>query len=255
MVVTSRCLVWPSRCLVFLLCSASVHGLHVSSYQLLRGDSVPTAADRQLRRECEHALRSDSSEDAQQLALGALAARPLAVEVARGDQGRRLRRFWLPRGLRASVEELEVEARLQVENCGPGASASWRSGGFLQRQSIPQATPSLGQPRSISRSYRASFRARKAACRRPLSLTVAASITHGCSLYHLRLQPLSLTVAGWQPRALRVGGERRAEHLPRDGRPGERARQAGPRARCRLWPRRHPSLLPGVRHHRPPARR
>ena len=119
MVATSRCLVWPSRCLVFLLCSASVHGLHVSSYQLLRGDAVPTAADRQLRRECEQALRSDSSEDAQQLALGALAARPLAVEVARGDQGRRLRRFWLPRGLSASVEELEVEARRQSRKLRP----------------------------------------------------------------------------------------------------------------------------------------
>ena len=80
---------------------------------------MPTAADRQLRRECEQALRSDSSEDAQQLALGALAARPLAVEVARGDQGRRLRRFWLPRGLSASVEELEVEARRQSRKLRP----------------------------------------------------------------------------------------------------------------------------------------
>ena len=229
--VTSRCLVWPSRCLVFLLCSASVHGLHVSSYQLLRGDAVPTAADRQLRRECEHALRSDSSEDAQQLALGALAARPLAVEVARGDQGRRLRRFWLPRGLSASVEELEVEARRQVENCGPGASASWRSGGFLQHQSMPQAPQaSVSLVLSAGRIGRVFVLGRQRAG----------------GLYHSRLQPLSLTVAGWQPRALRVGGERRAEHLPRDGRPGERARQAGPRARCRLWPRRHHSLLPGA---------
>lgn len=101
-----------SPCLVLLLLSgAAVHGLHVSSYQLLRGDAAPAAADRQLLRECEQALRSDSSsEDAQQLDLGALAARPLAMEVAHvGDQGGRLRRFWLPRGLSASVQELEVE--------------------------------------------------------------------------------------------------------------------------------------------------
>ena len=46
---------------VLLLRSTPVHALHVSSYQLLRGDAMPTAADRQLRRECEQALRSDSS--------------------------------------------------------------------------------------------------------------------------------------------------------------------------------------------------
>ena len=185
--VASRCLVWPSRCLVFLLCSASVHGLHVSSYQLLRGDSVPTAADRQLRRECELALRSDSSEDAQQLALGALAARPLAVEVARGDQGRRLRRFWLPRGLSASVEELEVEARRQVENCAqrlrpagaPEASFSARA--YLR---LPQASASLVL--SAGRIGRVFVLGRQRAGGlyhsrlQPLSLTVAASITHGC---------------------------------------------------------------------------
>ena len=119
LMVTSPCLV------LLLLSGAAVHGLHVSSYQLLRGDAAPAAADRQLLRECEQALRSDSSsEDAQQLDLGALAARPLAMEVAHvGDQGGRLRRFWLPRGLSASVQELEVEAGHRV-NGRPEASAS-----------------------------------------------------------------------------------------------------------------------------------
>eukprot|EP00964_Phaeocystis_antarctica_P073327 scaffold44985_cov68-Phaeocystis_antarctica.AAC.6 len=32
------------------------------------------------------------------------------------------------------------------------ASASWLSGGGFQRQSMPQAAPSFGQPRPISRS-------------------------------------------------------------------------------------------------------
>ena len=105
---------------VVLLRSTPVHALHVSSYQLLRGDAMPTAADRQLRRECEQALRSDSSSvDAQ---LGALAAHPLAVEMAHvGEQGRRMRRFWLPRGLSASVEELEVEVGCQVNTARPAA--------------------------------------------------------------------------------------------------------------------------------------
>ena len=97
------------RCLaLLLLCSASVHGHHVSSYQLLRGDAVPTAADRQLRCAGERALRG-SSQDAQQQALDAMAARPFAMEVAHDAAGRRSRRFWLPHGVSVSVEELEVE--------------------------------------------------------------------------------------------------------------------------------------------------
>ena len=79
---------------------------------------MPTAADRQLRRECEQALRSDSNSVGAQ--LGALAAHPLAVEMAHvGEQGRRVRRFWLPRGLSASVEELEVEVGCQVNTIPP----------------------------------------------------------------------------------------------------------------------------------------
>ena len=37
-----------------------------------------------------------------------------------------------------------------VENKGAQTSASWLSGGPFQRQIIPQATPSFGQPRPIS---------------------------------------------------------------------------------------------------------
>ena len=189
---------------------------------------MPTAADRQLRRECEQALRSDSSSvDAQ---LGALAAHPLAVEMAHvGEQGRRVRRFWLPRGLSASVEELEVEVGCQVNTARPAASANWLSGGLLQHRStlqarsLPRASASLGQS--------ARHRGRGFDVYRRASPKVAASIAYGCSLHRLRLQPPSLTVAGGQPRALRVGGERRAEHLPGDRRPGERARQACARAR------------------------
>ena len=38
-----------------------------------------------------------------------------------------------------------------VENKGAQTSASWLSGGPFQRQIMPQATPSFGQPRPISR--------------------------------------------------------------------------------------------------------
>ena len=170
---------------VLLLRSTPVHALHVSSYQLLRGDAMPTAADRQLRRECEQALRSDSrSVDAQ---LGALAAHPLAVEKAHiGEHGRRLRRFWLPRGLSASVEELEVEAGCQVNtNRRPAASASWLSGGLLQHRSTLQAR-SLPEPRPASANQPATA-GEVSICTgghrlrlQPPSLAVLASITNGC---------------------------------------------------------------------------
>eukprot|EP00964_Phaeocystis_antarctica_P116595 scaffold80532_cov64-Phaeocystis_antarctica.AAC.3 len=42
-----------------------------------------------------------------------------------------------------------------VENKGGQTSASWLSGGPFQRQAVPQATPSFGQPRPISRLGRA----------------------------------------------------------------------------------------------------
>ena len=156
---------------------------------------MPTAADRQLRRECEQALRSDSSSvDAQ---LGALAAHPLAVEMAHvGEQGRRVRRFWLPRGLSASVEELEVEAGCQVDTARPAASANWLSGGLLQHRStlqarsLPRASASLGQS--------ARHRGRGFDMYRRASLTVAASIAYGCSLPHSRLQEGSLGHCVWE---------------------------------------------------------
>ena len=197
---------------VAVLLRTPVHALHVSSYQLLRGDAMPTAADRQLRRGCEQALRSDSSSvDAQ---LGALAAHPLAVEMAHvGEQGRRVRRFWLPRGLSASVEELEVEVGCQVD-----AAAQQ-----LRPTGSPEASFSTGARFRLG----AYPEPRLASANRPATAGevryVQADIAYSCSL--------PLAVAGGQPRALRVGGERRAEHLPRDRRPGERARQACARAR------------------------
>ena len=196
-----------------LLRSTPVHALHVSSYQLLRGDAMPTAADRQLRRECEQALRSDrSSVDAQ---LGALAAHPLAVEMAHvGEQGRRVRRFWLPRGLSASVEELEVEVGCQVDTAAQQ----------LRPTGSPEASFSTGARFRLG----AYPEPRLASANQPATAGEVSICTGG---HRLRLQPPSLTVAGGQPRALRVGGERRAEHLPRDRRPGERARQACARAR------------------------
>ena len=69
---------------------------------------MPLAADRQLRSDCEKAIRSDG-QDVQQQALDALAVRPFAVEVAHDAGGRRSRHFWLPRGVSVRVEELEVE--------------------------------------------------------------------------------------------------------------------------------------------------
>ena len=205
---------------VLLLRSTPVHALHVSSYQLLRGDAMPTAADRQLRRECEQALRSDSnSVDAQ---LGALAAHPLAVEMAHvGEQGRRVRRFWLPRGLSASVEELEVEVGCQVNT----AAQRLRPTGSLEASFSTGARIRLGaypEPRLAS--------ANQPATAGEVSICTGEHRLR-LHLHRLRLQPPSLTVAGGQPRALRVGGKRRAEYLPRDRRPGERARQACARAR------------------------
>ena len=38
-----------------------------------------------------------------------------------------------------------------VENKQARASASWLSGGSSQRQPVPRAAPSFGQPRSVSR--------------------------------------------------------------------------------------------------------
>ena len=45
--------------------------------------------------------------------------------------------------------------RAHVETKVAPISASWRSGGCIQRQSMPQAAPSVGQPRPISRLGRA----------------------------------------------------------------------------------------------------
>ena len=41
--------------------------------------------------------------------------------------------------------------RHYVEIKAPQPLASWLSGGFFQRQIVPQAAPSFGQPRPISR--------------------------------------------------------------------------------------------------------
>ena len=63
-----------------------------------------------------------------------------------------------------------------VENKLAQPSASWRSGGCLQRQIMPQAVPNFGQPRPISRSgragrpYRACFRHRSLRPREPLGV-------------------------------------------------------------------------------------
>ena len=169
---------------VLLLRSTPVHALHVSSYQLLRGDAMPTAADRQLRRECEQALRSDSSSvDAQ---LGALAAHPLAVEMAHvGEQGRRVRRFWLPRGLSASVEELEVEAGCQVDTAAqrlrPTGSpeAPFSTGARIRLGAYPEPRlASANQPATAGEVSICTGGHRLLL--QPPSLTVAASLTYGC---------------------------------------------------------------------------
>ena len=44
------------------------------------------------------------------------------------------------------------QARLYVERKLAQPSASWRSGGYVRRQIMPQAAPSSDQPRPISRS-------------------------------------------------------------------------------------------------------
>ena len=73
----------------------------------------------------------------------------------------------------AVADQLEEEALPQVEIKVAQASASWLSGGYYQRQLMPQAARSSGQPRSISRlcragrPYRPCFRHRR--CERAAS--------------------------------------------------------------------------------------
>ena len=52
-----------------------------------------------------------------------------------------------------------IVVNVYVENKGAQTSASWLSGGPSQRQIVPQATPSFGQPRPISRLGRAGTQA------------------------------------------------------------------------------------------------
>ena len=70
----------------------------------------------------------------------------------------------------------------------------------------------------------------------PLSHTVAASITYGCSLNHIRLQPSSHTVAG-----LRVRG---VPH--RLGEPHQQTRVEGEHLQGRQRERRHPAADNGA---------
>ena len=49
------------------------------------------------------------------------------------------------------VHAVVLLVRTCVENKVAQASANWHSGGAARRQSTPQAAPSVGQPRPISR--------------------------------------------------------------------------------------------------------
>ena len=59
------------------------------------------------------------------------------------------------RGGRTPLGSLDNIALTYVENKAPQTSASWLSGGPFQCQIVPQAAPSFGQPRPISRLGRA----------------------------------------------------------------------------------------------------
>ena len=64
-----------------------------------------------------------------------------------------LRGGLLPSLLPATKRRHEAcdERIVQIDTKVAQASASWLTGGFFQRQIVPQAAPSSGQPRPISR--------------------------------------------------------------------------------------------------------
>ena len=64
--------------------------------------------------------------------------------------------FWLVGSvIESSVWTLACVVSTYVKNKTAQTSASWLSGGPFQCQSVPQAAPSFGQPRPISRLGRA----------------------------------------------------------------------------------------------------